>query len=60
VIEDLQSKLYHEDGWIVLTRKGGVPLNNSFYPTRDEARAFSQKGGHIVRARRITAWKEPK
>ncbi len=60
MIEDLPNKLYYEDGWIVLTRKGGVPLNNSFYPTRDEARAFSQKGRHIVRARRITTWKESK
>jgi hypothetical protein len=60
VIEDIKNKLYHEDGWIVLTKRHGIPLNDSFYPTRDEARVFSLKGRCIVRARRITVWKDPK
>jgi hypothetical protein len=57
MIEDLKNKTYHEDGWIVLVKKGGPPLNNEFYFTRDDARAFASKGRPIVRARRIVVWK---
>lgn len=60
MIEDLKNKIYHEDGWIALTKRNGVPLNNDFYPTRGEARAFVSKGRHIARARRITVWKDNK
>ncbi len=57
MIEDPKNKVYHEDGWIVLVKKGGPPLNNEFYLTRDDARAFASKGRPIVRARRIMVWK---
>lgn len=60
MIEDLKNKLYYEDGWIALVKKGGPPLNNDFYPTREEARAFVSKGRPIARARRITVWKDTK
>lgn len=56
---DNKNKLYYEDGWIALTERKGVPINNDFYPTRAKAREFVV-GGHIAKARRITVWKDTK